>query len=42
MGGCHVRAVEKFIHGRALRIIYQDYNSSFPEFVRKDNSLTIH
>ena len=27
---------------RALRIIYQDYNSSFKELLRKDSSLTIH
>ena len=26
------------IHEKALRIIYQDYNSSFSELVRKDNS----
>ena len=30
------------IHERALRIIYQDYNSSFEELLRKDGSLTIH
>ena len=30
------------IHERALRIIYQDYNSSFKELLRKDSSLTIH
>ena len=30
------------IHGRALRMIYQDYNSSFKELLRKDSSLTIH
>ena len=27
---------------RASRIIYQDYNSSFKELLRKDSSLTIH
>ena len=30
------------IHQRALRIIYQDYNSSLKELLRKDSSLTIH
>ena len=28
------------IHERALKIIYQDYNSSFKELLRKDSSLT--
>ena len=32
----------KHFHERALRIIYQDYNSSFKELLRKDSSLTIH
>ena len=26
------------IHGRALKIIYQDYNSSFKELLRKDET----
>ena len=30
------------IHERALRIIYQDYNSSFKELLRKDTSLKVH
>ena len=30
------------IHERALRIVYQDYNSSFKERLRKGSSLTIH
>ena len=30
------------IHERALRIIYQDYNSSSKELLRKYSSLTIH
>ena len=30
------------IHKKLLRIIYQDYNSSFAEHFRKDSSLTIH
>ena len=30
------------IHERDLRIIYQDYNSSLKDLVRKDSSLTIH
>ena len=28
------------IHERALKIIYQGYNSSFKELLRKDSSLT--
>ena len=30
------------IHERVLRIIYQDYNSSFTELLRKGSSLIIH
>ena len=30
------------IHKKDLRTIYQDYNSSFAEHLRKDNSLIIH
>ena len=30
------------VHQRALRIIYQDYNFSLKELLRKDSSLTIH
>ena len=30
------------IHERALRLIYQDYTSSFKELLLKDSSLTIH
>ena len=30
------------IHERALRIVYDDINSSFEELLRKDNSVTIH
>ena len=30
------------IHERALRIIYQDYKSSFQELLNKDNSPTVH
>ena len=30
------------IHERALRIVYQDYNSSFKELLRKDSSVTVH
>ena len=33
--------VNKF-HERALRIVYQDYASSFTELLEKDNSTTIH
>ena len=31
-----------FIHERALRITYQDNNSTFPELLNKDNSILIH
>ena len=30
------------LHERALRIVYQDYASSFTELLDKDNSATIH
>ena len=30
------------IHERALRIIYQDYTTSFTDLLAKDNSLTTH
>ena len=30
------------LYERALRIIYQDYASSFTELLGKDNSTTIH
>ena len=30
------------LHERALRIVYQDYASSFTELLEKDNSKTIH
>ena len=30
------------IHGRALRIVYKDFNSSFQELLIEDNSLNIH
>ena len=30
------------LHKRALRIVYQDYASSFTELLEKDNSTTIH
>ena len=30
------------LHERALRIVYQDYASSFTELLEKDNSTTIH
>ena len=29
-----------YIHERTLRTIYQDYNSSFKELLKKDSSLT--
>ena len=30
------------LHEKALRIVYQDYASSFTELLEKDNSPTIH
>ena len=30
------------IHERALRIVYNDYDSSFDKLLEKDNSVTIH
>ena len=30
------------LHERELRIVYQDYASSFTELLEKDNSTTIH
>ena len=30
------------IHERALRLVYDDYTTSFSELLRKDNSISIH
>ena len=30
------------IHERALRVTYQDYQSTFLQLLQKDNSVTIH
>ena len=30
------------IHERALRLVYQDYTTSFDDLLKKDNSLTFH
>ena len=30
------------IHERSLRIVYRDYNSSFKDLLKKDNSVRIH
>ena len=30
------------IHERSLRLVYQDYTSSFKDLLKRDNSLTIH
>ena len=30
------------IHGRSLRLVYEDYISSFEELLHKDNSVTVH
>ena len=42
---CHSRSLNNkvsHIHERALRIVYQDFQSSFPALLVKDNSFTIH
>ena len=31
-----------YIHERGLRLVYDDYTSTFPELLRKDNSVCIH
>ena len=31
-----------FIHERALRLVYNDYTSSFENLLKKDNSVSIH
>ena len=30
------------IHERALRLVYQDYTTSFQDLLKKDGSLTFH
>ena len=30
------------IHERVLRVVYKDYNSSFDELLKKDNSYNVH
>ena len=30
------------VHERALRLVYQDYSSTFEELLKKDNSMTFH
>ena len=30
------------LHGRALRLVYGDYGSTFEELLEKDNSFTFH
>ena len=42
---CHSRQLNTRInnlHYRALRLVYQDENSSFEELLQKDGSVTIH
>ena len=41
---CHSRSLDKVnhIHERALRIVYQDFQSSFSALLVKDNSFTIY
>ena len=31
-----------YIHERALRLVYEDYKTSFEELLSKDNSVSIH
>ena len=31
-----------YIHERALRIVYKDFNSSFQQLLTEDSSLNIH
>ena len=41
----HSRKLNSWVnkrHERALRLVYQDYASSFTKFLDKDNSTTIH
>ena len=30
------------VHERALRLVYQDYSSTFEELLKRDNSMTFH
>ena len=30
------------LHERALRVVYKDFDSSFEELLRRDNSATLH
>ena len=42
---CHSRSLNNkvnHIHERALRIVYQDFQSSFSALLLRDNSFTIH
>ena len=42
---CHSRSLNNkvnHIHERALRIVYQDFQSSFSSLLVRDNSFTIH
>ena len=42
---CHSRSLNNkvnHIHERALRIVYQDFQSSFSALLVKDNSFSIH
>ena len=42
---CHNRTLNNIInkvHERALRIIYNDHNSSFKSLLKKETSFTIH
>ena len=42
---CHSRTSNNKInriHERALRIVYNDYNSNFKELLERDHSFTIH
>ena len=40
--GCFTWNLINRLHGRALRVIYRDFNSSFGELLRRDSSTTLH
>ena len=42
---CHSRKLNNrinLIHERGLRMVYEDYTSTFEELLQKDGSVTIH
>ena len=40
--GREIKRKINHIHERSLRIVYRDYNSSFKDLLKKDNSVCIH